>query len=291
MKLIFTHTGYQCCYLYGSVPHNESNCVAEGSQLSLNFYIYNPHDNFTNMTVRWFRNGNMARSSSSNEEITDNQSEYMLFQDNASNPSLTIENINCSAGPLYRDIFILFINNFSSDKNGYYWCQIVVNNSISQPSQYAWFYAANSSSCTQQHHFKLDREPQCAYFVHNNQAHATAPEENISHTTTTFSEVTTTITTLKVSSTVTTSEVMSTLTTPEVTSTVTTPEVMSTVTTPEVTSTVTTPELATTQITESVTRSNVSITSILTALVVTLGTLVILMVLFYLYKCQKNKGE
>ena len=139
----------------------------------------------------------------------------------------------------------MFINNFSSDKNGSYWCQIYVNNSISQPSQYAWFYAADSSSCTQQHHFKLNIEPQCAYFVHDNQVHATAPEENISHTTTTFSEVRITITTLKVTSTVMTSELMSTVTTPEVTSTVTTPEVTSTVTTPEVASTVTTAEVAT----------------------------------------------
>ena len=231
--------------MYGSVPHNESNCVIEGRQIALNFIIYNPRDNFTNWTVRWFRNDNMSRATLSTEELTHNQSEYILFQVNASNLSLANGNINCSAGPLYRDIFILFINNFSSDKNGYYWCQIVVNNSISQLSQYyAWFYAANSSSCTQQHHFKLNIEPKCAYFVHDNQAHATAPEENISHTTTTFSEVRTTITTLKLTSTVTTSEVMSTLTTPEVTSTVTTPEV------------------ATTQTTESVTRSNVSITSI-----------------------------
>ena len=42
----------------------------------------------------------------------------------ASNSSLTIGNNYCPAGPLYRDTFILSINNFSSDKNGYYWCQI-----------------------------------------------------------------------------------------------------------------------------------------------------------------------
>ena len=227
---------------------------------------------------------------------------------------------NCSTGPLYRDVFILVIFNFTSEKNGYYWCQINVNNSISQPSQFAWFYAADSSSCTHQNHFILTSEPQCAYFVHDKQVHATAPEENIiiPHTTTTFSEekstvtipeVASTDTTPEVTSTVTIPEVASTDTTPEVTSTVTIPEVASTDTTPEVTSTVTIPEVAstdttpkvtstfttlevaTTQTTESVTRSNISITSILTALVATLGILVILMVLFYLYKCQKNKGE
>ena len=101
----------------------------ERSPIALNFIIYNHHDNFTNLTVRWFRNDNMSRATSSNEEISHIQNEYILFQDNASNPSLTIgNNINCPAGPLYRDFY------FSSDKNGYYWCQIVVNNSISQPS-------------------------------------------------------------------------------------------------------------------------------------------------------------
>ena len=174
--------------MYGSVPRNESNCVIEGRPTALNFIIYNPRDNFTNLTVKWFRSDNMARATSSNEELTHNQSEYyVLSQDNASNSSLTIGNNYCPTGPLYRDAFILSINNFSSDKNGYYWCQMYVNNSVSQPSQYAWFYAADSSSCTQQHHFKIasEQQEQCAdFYSDTNQVSATTPQETVMITST-----------------------------------------------------------------------------------------------------------
>ena len=113
----------------------------------------------------WLRNSDVTRAASSTEVITSDQNEYLIVQISASASSLTIE--NCTAGPLYRDTFILLINNFTSDKNGYYWCQIVVNGSVSQPSQYAWFYAADSSSCRQQNHFKQAAVPECAQFHRN----------------------------------------------------------------------------------------------------------------------------
>ena len=149
----FFSEGEECCYLYGSVPRNESNCVVEGRQIALYFIVYNPHDSFTNFTVRWFRNADPTRAAASSEEIkvTGIQVEYYFFYEIVSMTSLVFQ--NCSTGPLYRDTFILVINNFTSDKNGYYWCQTYVNNSISQPSQYAWFYAANSSSCVQNVYF------------------------------------------------------------------------------------------------------------------------------------------
>ena len=170
---IIYYTGDQSCYCYGSLPNNESNCVTEGRQLTLNFIVYNPHDNFTNMTIRWFRNGHITRKTSSNEEIMDIQSEYMLSQEYASNPSTDIGNsINCSAGPLYRDMYTLIIHNFTFDKNGYYWCQIYVDNSFSQPSEYAWFYASDNSTCKR--NFVVDIKPNCVDF---NQEHATTPQE------------------------------------------------------------------------------------------------------------------
>ena len=122
------HTDNQCCYQYGSVPRNESNCVVEGRQLSLNCIVNNPHDNFTNLTVRWFRNFSRIL-------VDDNQNEYTLDAQFEKTPVTNITNGSCRYGPLYRDKFILVINNFTSDKNGYYLCQIIVNNSISQPSK------------------------------------------------------------------------------------------------------------------------------------------------------------
>ena len=164
--------------MYESVPRNESNCVVEGTGIILNYYVSNPHDNFTNLTVRWFRNNNVERPQTSTLEITDLQNRFELHRG-----ELSVEGINadnCSYGLLYRDPFLLIIYNFTSDKNGYYWCQIYVNNSVSQPSQYAWFYAADSSSCTQQHHFKLTSEPQCADFhPDTDQVSVVTPQETL----------------------------------------------------------------------------------------------------------------
>ena len=163
MICLCTVSDDQCCYMYGSVLRNESNCIPEGiTQTTFNFIVINPHDNFTNLTVKWFRNADMARAATATEELTN---EYQL----ATNSASEILG-NCTVGPLYRDTFTLVIHNFTSDKNGYYWCEIVVNGSVSQPSQYAWFYAADSSSCTQQRLFKIakDNSSQCAEFKSNN---------------------------------------------------------------------------------------------------------------------------
>ena len=56
------------------------------------------------------------------------------------------------------------IQNFTTVKDGYYWCQIVANDSYLKPSQYAWFYAADRSSCTQELYFVTasESEIQCA---------------------------------------------------------------------------------------------------------------------------------
>ena len=45
----------ECCYSYASVPRNDTFCVPEGDQVDLHCVIINPHDNFANLTVTWFR--------------------------------------------------------------------------------------------------------------------------------------------------------------------------------------------------------------------------------------------
>ena len=73
---------------------------------------------------------------------------------------------NCTRGILYADTFSLYIlSNFTADKNGYYWCQILINGSFTQPSQQAWFYAEeNASSCTRQDPYfrAVPNSAQCA---------------------------------------------------------------------------------------------------------------------------------
>ena len=101
----------------------------------------------------------MTINRSSVEAITnDSQGEYLLLRRNDSRSPTK----NCSHGTLHEDTFILHTNNFTTTKNGYYWCQIVVNGSFRQPSQYARFYADDSNSCIEHHHFKRVNEGQCA---------------------------------------------------------------------------------------------------------------------------------
>ena len=116
--------------------------------------------------MRWFRSTDVTRATSSTEVIATNISgEYILIRTQF--PDAVISSIletNYTHSSLYKDVFHLLIPNFTTDKNGYYWCQVVINDSYLQPSQYAWFYAADRSSCTQELHFitASESEIQCA---------------------------------------------------------------------------------------------------------------------------------
>ena len=155
-----------CCYIYGSVPRNDTNCVPEGEQLFLHYTIYNPHENFTNMTVTWYRSTTKDRST---YEILPTSSEFYHYATHHS--SISIQETNCSLS-LYRDVYGIVINNFTSEKNGYYWCQLAVNNTFVQPSHRSWFYAglSNSTACSHNYpYFRVVRsnEVQCAQYVIN----------------------------------------------------------------------------------------------------------------------------
>ena len=100
---------------------------------------------------------------SSYESIT--SQEYHLFSVHSIIPAVFVENCGLD---LYRDSFILGISNFTIDKNGYYWCQLVINNTYTQPSHRAWFYAA--AICDPSSAFLYFRpaslnETQCAEFT------------------------------------------------------------------------------------------------------------------------------
>ena len=152
----------ECCYIYGSVPSNDSICVPEGGQLPLNCIIYNPHDMFTNLTVTWFKS--TTEDMSSYESITMASQGYRFISITGSvsmNPTG-----NCSL-ELYRDSFILITNNFTTNDNGYYWCQFAINTTYAQPSHHAWFYAG--TICNPYAYFRLtsSNELQCAEYDTN----------------------------------------------------------------------------------------------------------------------------
>ena len=92
--------------------------------------------------------------------INDFQDEYefSLLQYNTTG---LIENSTCGR-TLYRDTFTLHTPHFTREKNGYYWCQIVVNGTLLQPSPYAWFYANYSNSPCERYNYFQKAEAQCA---------------------------------------------------------------------------------------------------------------------------------
>ena len=145
----------ECCYIYGSVPRNDSICVPDEDQLALMYTIYNPHDNFTNLTVTWFRS---AREDLSNYEML-----FDEYRQPATTP--TQDQVGNCSQDLYRDTFILEINRFSRNETGYYWCQLAINNSYAQQSRPTLFYAdSNSSTFCGPPYFRLalQNEIQCA---------------------------------------------------------------------------------------------------------------------------------
>ena len=155
----------ECCYVYGSVPRNNTNCVPEGGRLNLNYIIYNPHDIFTNLTVTWFRS-TTEDIMSNYETLPTMTTEYQYLILNA-NKTFNLSMRNCGFD-VYRDTFSIVISNFTRNKNGYYWCQFAINNTYVQRSHHAWFYAGeqNSTTCSGLYFgAALANETQCAEYA------------------------------------------------------------------------------------------------------------------------------
>ena len=114
------------------------------------------------LTVRWLisTEADMIRGTLSQpvEIIIYKESAYTFHE---YNPNISVR--TCIHGALYGDAFSLIINNFTTDNDSYYLCQIMVNGSFLQPSQYAWFYADDNYLCRQQQYFQMVKsEAQCA---------------------------------------------------------------------------------------------------------------------------------
>ena len=153
----------ECCYSYASVPRNDTFCVSKGEQVDLHCIIINPHDSFTNLTVTWFRSTTEDMSVFDEISATSNEYRSSNFNSNAVN-SLSV---NCSH-EVYRDTFLLIINHFTRHKNGYYWCQLFINDTLVQPSYRAQFYLGECQ-VTNYHsgYYRLanSSENQCAEYI------------------------------------------------------------------------------------------------------------------------------
>ena len=155
----------ECCYSYASVPRNDTICVPEGEQVDLHCIIINPHDNFINLTVTWFRSTTEDMSEFNEIPATSDEYGFSNFDSNTVN-SLSV--INCSH-ELYRDTFLLIINHFTQNKTGYYWCQLSINDTLVQPSHHSAHFSIGECSSTDYHssYYRLanSSENQCAEYA------------------------------------------------------------------------------------------------------------------------------
>jgi hypothetical protein len=155
----------ECCFSYASVPRNDTFCVPDGEQVDLYCIINNPHDDFTNLSVNWFRS--TTEDTSIFDEIPATSEEYIFskFVPNRADNSLSV--LNCSH-ELYRDTFSLIIHRFTRHKNGYYWCQLSINNTLVQPSYRAQF-SVGECNIISQNYYRLANlsERKCAKYVAN----------------------------------------------------------------------------------------------------------------------------
>ena len=106
------------------------DCNPLGANLPLTCGVYVPRINPT--TVRWYWTGSEELAGVSGTWITDDSSGYSLTAAQSSDPVVNGVYIG-----LFYDQYSLTILHFNSSDLGYYWCQIVINNTVVlQPSQF-----------------------------------------------------------------------------------------------------------------------------------------------------------
>lgn len=145
------------------MPRNNSNCVPEGEQFSVSCIVFNPHDNFTNLSVSWFKS------------TTANMSNSEMIHTSITMAMVGIPMGNCRISQnLYRDQFFVQISNFTASNDGYYWCQMSINNTFVQPSHHAFFYSSPTNCDIRHQYFRsanLD-ECECARYLNISSAHS-----------------------------------------------------------------------------------------------------------------------
>ena len=152
----------ECCYSYASVPKNNTFCVPDGGLVFLNYIIINPHDNFTDLMVTWFRRTIKDNSISRIPRIVTEG--YSTTFNLATAPNELSTSNQCSHA-LYRDSTSLTIDNFTCDKDGYYWCQLSINNTLVQPSHHIHLYTGECSLTHQYFRLANSSESQCVKYV------------------------------------------------------------------------------------------------------------------------------
>ena len=124
----------QCCYYYHGVPNNVTmmSCNPEGSTIRWNCQVYSPHDPNTDLSVKWYRSTTEEIARERGELITEVSGKYTFSMSRATS---AVNDSQSLVDGLFLDVFILTIDNFNSTvDDGYYWCQMVINDSCLEPS-------------------------------------------------------------------------------------------------------------------------------------------------------------
>ena len=158
----------RCCYYYHGVPKNVT-CNLDGREITWWCQVYTPHEHNSNLSVKWYkRTPDILDCQES--ELTSAMSDRYTFSKTSSLTAFNnSENI---INGLFLTVFRITINNFnSSSDNGYYWCQMVVNDSCLEPSRIGSinsvaFPAQNcSKSLTQFDFTHYEMPPVCAHKI------------------------------------------------------------------------------------------------------------------------------
>ena len=119
-----------CSHYYFIQPVSAIDCNPLGANLPLTCGVYVPRINPT--TVRWYWTGSGELAGASGIWITDGSPGYSLTAAQSSDPIVNGVYIG-----LFYDQYSLTVLSFNSSDLGYYWCQIVINDTVMlQPSQF-----------------------------------------------------------------------------------------------------------------------------------------------------------
>ena len=126
----------RCCYYYHGVPRNitDMSCNPEGSRISWVCQVYSPHDSSSTLSVKWYKSVTEETARKYGQEITEVIGKYDFSTQRASAP---ISNNQSIVNGLILDIFELTILEFDSNTDdGYYWCQLLINDTCLEPSDF-----------------------------------------------------------------------------------------------------------------------------------------------------------
>ena len=124
----------QCCYFYDGVPKNVTtvSCTPEGIRITWTCQAYSPPN--TNLSVKWYRSATEDKARKEGELISEIDGIYQFDATHALSPFMNNQSI---VDGLFLNVFELIVENFSTSKDdGYYWCQLVVNDSCLEPSDF-----------------------------------------------------------------------------------------------------------------------------------------------------------